>query len=561
MQKSKGDVVALRPYQESAVGAVLAAREGGVQRALITLPTGTGKTLIAAALAEAFPAAGPVLFLAHREELLEQAWKTFRRVSPGITIGIEKGHSVAYRGAQVVLASVQTVGRNGTTRLGWLKPSLVYVDEAHRAPSASYQHCFVRFGCYRPGGAFLCGLTATPKRLDQIDLKQVFQEHVFDYPLKQAIRDKWLVQIRGYRVRTTVDLDDVRTSGEDFVESELAKRVNVDARNKAAIQYWAEEARERPTIAFCANVEHAQAMAALYRVGGVSSEAVWGAMRPQDRRAVARRFEEGRTQVLTNCDLLTEGFDSPKVACIVMARPTKSWTRYVQAIGRGLRLYPGKQDCKILDVVDNCKKHDLATVPAILDLPADLDLQGNTLLEAADLLEELGAKAVWEAQCAPKTFTELSTTLETVDLLDEGRIAPEVERHSRLSWVRLIDGRYYVSCGGPAGARRSARLESDALGSWLVRLVEGRNTVYTARLGTDPAAVFNGADDVILQRWPEAEKVTVMRARWRNQPPTPKQEDLLRKLGVNATIIARLESSGQASALIDSCFARSNTRR
>lgn len=547
----------LRPYQQQAIDAALAAKGRGVNRCLITMPTGVGKTLMAANLAQQFRGTGPVLFIAHRDELLQQTAKTFWGVDRNLRIGVEKGTSRAYGGCDVVLASVQSIGRKNSTRLAWCRPRVVFADEAHRALAATWLNCFQRFGCFRPDGPLLVGLTATPKRLDRLNLQIVFQEHVYDYPLKQAIRDGYLVNVRGFRVKTTIDLDDISVNAGDFAESELAKRVNVFARNEAAYRYWADVARERPTVAFCASVDHARDVERVYRQHGVRAETVWGAMPVFERRAALRRFAAGTTQVLANCDLLTEGYDHPALSCIVMLRPTQSWTRYVQAAGRALRLHPGKPDAIILDVVDNCKKHDLATVPALLDLPPDLDLEGHTLLEAADALEAQ-AEAGKAQREEPKKFSDLVTEMEEVNLLD----SPAVDGtpHSRLAWVRLVDGGYYLSCGG-AKAFRSARLSQDALGIWLLHLYEGKEQVQMVRLGVEPKQVFNGADDVVLATWPESERLSLTKARWREVRPTPKQVALLTRLGVDQGVIARLESAGQASDLIDAHFAHQRRKR
>lgn len=545
----------LRPYQEAAVEAVLAARERGLRRVLCTAPTGTGETVCFVAIHQRL--GGKVLVLAHREELLEQAAGKFLSVNPQSYPQIEQGSKKAARWANAVAASVQTLARG--TRLDWFQPDLIVVDEAHHSPAASYKAVLERFGAFTPGGPFVVGVTATPKRLDKANLSAIFEETVHSYSIRDAIRDGYLCDIRGYRVRTDTDLTKIRSTAGDFSQGELQKAVDVEGRTGAAIRHWQEVAAERPTVVFCAGVEHARHAAEAWRAVGVSAEHIDGAMASDVRRAILGRLKRGQTQVLCNVDIATEGFDHPPLSCVVMLRPTQSWGLYCQMIGRGTRTHPGKADLVVIDVCDNTGRHQLATVPAILDLPPALDLQGRSLAEAAEKLEQAAERLgkLGEGESAadalkayqPKLFHELDSLLEQIDLL--ACATPEEVRDARcrLAWVRMPDGSYYVGFGGA----RDAWLSRDGNGAWVLTM---RHAGRVVKRGRVPMGMETGAtealflsDGRIRRIWPEVERAAASDAAWRSRPPSDAQQRLLRQYAVSPEIIAQL-NRGTASAVI-----------
>ena len=545
----------LRPYQEEAVGAVLAAREAGLQRVLYVLPTGTGKTQVFVGIRQRL--GGRALILAHREELLDQAANRFLAVDPTSYPQIEQGSRKAARWAGVVAASVQTLVRG--SRLDWFQPDLIVVDEAHHAVSPTHKKVLERFRAFEPGGPLVVGCTATPKRLDKKNLGSIFQETVYSYGIREAIRDGWLCDIRGYRVRTDVDLTKIKSVAGDFNQRELAEAVDVEGRTGAAIRHWQEVAGDRCTIVFCATVEHAKHAAEAWNKVGVPSAHIDGSMGSEERRSLLARFKRGQVQVLTNVEVLTEGFDHPPIGCVVMLRPTESWALFCQAIGRGTRIAPGKDGLVVIDVVDNCGRHQLTTVPAILDLPPDLDLQGRSLAEAADKLElaaeRLGAlsegKTAAEALKAyqPKLFHELDSLLEQIDLLAAATPEEVKDARCRLAWVRMPDGSYYFGYGGA----RDAWLSRDGNGSWVLVMRQGDRVVKRGRapLGAEagPIEALFLADNRVRRIWPTVEIPGAADATWRGQRPTPAQMRLLQQFQVAPEIIPQL-TAGTASAVI-----------
>jgi superfamily II DNA or RNA helicase len=293
----------LRPYQEDAISAILRARDEGLGRVLMTLPTGCGKTLTFTELIDRARLSRPALVLAHRDELIRQAADRVQAQLPHLRVAVEKAGEVAPRSANVVVASVQSIGGSGNRRLGWLEadgPELIICDECHHASAISYVSAFERFGAF-DGRSFLLGVTATPHRMDAKRLEKVFQAEVYRYGLRDALKDGWLCPIRCFRVTTDIDLSTVKTNNGDFEAGALSRAINNAARTQSAIQHWREVAGDRKTLVFCVDVQHSHDAAEAWREAGYTAAAIDGTMHIDERRAVLARFHAGETQVLANC--------------------------------------------------------------------------------------------------------------------------------------------------------------------------------------------------------------------------------------------------------------------
>jgi len=361
----------LRPYQNECVQAVLDAREAGYTRVLYTMATGTGKTTTFAQLTKQFLLNDwKVLILAHRVELITQA---YNRVKDHCDltewdIGTEIAQYHAPSSSKVVVGSIMTV--KGAHRLPDFKPDAIIVDEGHHGASVSYQKLAERHGV-KEGECFYVGLTATPRRTDRkslyairpdgkrvqlIDKKTnraypadekecVFQKLVYEYSILSAINDGWLVPVVGHVVKTKTDLSSVKTGTDgDFQDGQLEKAVDNLDRTMLAINAWKEVAVDRPTLVFCAGVEHAHHSAELWRQAGYEAKAIDGKTDSVERFEAIRDFKSGKLQLLMNCGIFIEGTDLPTASCIVHLRPTKSWNMYVQISGRGTRPLPGIVD-------------------------------------------------------------------------------------------------------------------------------------------------------------------------------------------------------------------------
>src|SRR6266404_7023203 len=216
----------LRPYQSDALSAVKSRLAAGVTRQLIALPTGTGKTVVFAMLPEFLNLGGKTLFLVHREELASQAAEKLMRWNPNISISVEMGDSWANSNSQFIVGSVPTLGRKGSKRLARFRPedfSTIIVDECHHATADSYINIFDYFDVLNQNSKkLLVGFTATPNRGDGVALGKIFDEISFQMDIRTAIKEGWLVDIRGVRVRSKTSLDAVRTQAGDFQQGDLS---------------------------------------------------------------------------------------------------------------------------------------------------------------------------------------------------------------------------------------------------------------------------------------------------------------------------------------------------
>lgn len=370
----------LRPYQIEAIEAVFDDwREH--KSTVLEMATGTGKTISFCEVIKRRRDAGcgRALVLAHRQELIDQAADTLRK--NGLTVDVERAQQHALRSAlidvsDVVVGSVQTL--QGKRLQRWRQDSFgtVVIDECHHAPSKSYRAIMSHFS-----EAKILGVTATPDRGDRIGLGNVFDSVAYRYPIRQAIHDGYLCPITAQRVFCAdMDLSNVRTTHGDLSESDLQAALTVDKVLHQIAAPLVELAGARPTIIFLPGVAAAEAFAEILGayVEPGRAAVIHGSQPTSVRAEVIRRYREGKIQFLSNCAVLTEGFDAPWTACIAMARPTKSRAMYAQCIGRGTRLAPKKDDLLILDFVGNSGRHRLvgpADVLAGKELPPEIQRQ------------------------------------------------------------------------------------------------------------------------------------------------------------------------------------------
>lgn len=374
--------VTLRPYQRESIEAVLTARREGVRRMIVCLPTGAGKTVIFSELARL--ARRQVLVLAHREELLGQAQAKLEAAMDGQhVVSIERGADRASADAKVLVCSMRSLHEERLARvLRGRDVGLIIYDECHHAAAEDNLRVLRQLGAFEDGwNGTLLGFTATTARGDGKGLDKVFERIVYSRALPEMIDDGYLSPLRGFRISTSADLTRLSPGGLDFREEELAEAVDIEERNALVARSIQELARDRRTIAFCVTVNHARNLARSLNLLGVPAGIVHGEMRPEVRAQALADFREGRTQVLTNVAVLTEGFDDPGVSCIAMARPTRSEGLYAQCVGRGTRLYPSKKDCLILDFVD-LSTLSLCTLPSLFGVPRHLNLMGGDVSDA-----------------------------------------------------------------------------------------------------------------------------------------------------------------------------------
>lgn len=335
------------PLQREALAALSGTRREGYLRGLVVMATGLGKTWLAAFDAEQ-AGARRVLFVAHREEILNQAAETFLRIRPRARIGF-------YRGQQrdgevdILFASVQTLGR--AAHLERFAPQhfdYVVIDEFHHAAAPTYRRLLHHFS-----PQFLLGLTATPDRTDQSDILSLCDDNlVFSRNLFDGIQAKLLAPFHYYGIwDSEVDYREIPWRNGRFDPAQLSNKLATLARARHALKQWREKAQRR-TLAFCVSVRHADYMAEQFEREGIAAASVH-AESVLSRGEALTQLADGRLAIVFSVDLFNEGVDLPGIDTVLMLRPTESKILFLQQLGRGLRCAEGKTHLVVLDFIGN----------------------------------------------------------------------------------------------------------------------------------------------------------------------------------------------------------------
>jgi len=344
--------VQLRPYQLEAKAAVQQEWANGKLRTLLVLPTGCGKTIVFSKLIEDCVRDGErVLVLAHRGELLDQAADKLAK-STGLGCATEKAEeSCLGSWYRVVVGSVQSLMRE--KRLSQFPKDYfdtIIVDEAHHCISDSYQRVLWHFDM-----AKVLGVTATPDRGDMRNLGQYFESLAYEYTLPRAIKEGYLSPIKALTIPLKLDLTGVGVQAGDFKSGDLGTAL--DPYLYQIADEMAKYCMDRKTVVFLPLIKTSQKFTEILNSKGFKAAEVNGSS--EDRAQILADFEAGKYNVLCNSMLLTEGWDCPAVDCIVVLRPTKVRSLYCQMVGRGTRLFPGKDHLLLLDFLWHTERHEL----------------------------------------------------------------------------------------------------------------------------------------------------------------------------------------------------------
>lgn len=347
------DIPKLREYQLTSVDEVRShLRETSINSVLLQAPTGAGKTVIACEIMRACDEKGTrVAFLAHRRELVRQSSAKLHEfgVNHGVVMA---GEQMLTRNVQV--CSIQTLAswlKRGRIDPFWVGGVLI-IDECHRSLAQSYLD-MIELGGEK---TVLIGLSATPARSDGRGLGDVYQRMVQCPSILDLIRQGFLVDPK-YFAPTIPDLEGVRVHGGDYVEADLASKMDKPKLVGDVVENWGRIASDRKTVVFASSVAHSIHLSEEFQAAGVAAEHIDGETPKDERDATLRRLSNGDLQVICNCMVLTEGWDQPDVSCCVLARPTKSIVMYLQMAGRVLRTAPGKDDALIIDHAGAVHEH------------------------------------------------------------------------------------------------------------------------------------------------------------------------------------------------------------
>lgn len=305
---------------------------------MLVVPTGGGKTVILSHIVKKMNL--KTLIVAHTKELINQCKKTLDIV-----------------GAKADVLTIQSLGRNPNFVNDF---DFLIIDECHRSCSASYIKLMEKFKSKK-----ILGLTATPFRSDGKWLMEMYDKKINSLNLLQMIEEGLLSNFEGYRIKTECSLKGISTKNGDFTSSKLSCVINCSNRNKLIINSYKDIANGDKAVCFTSSIRHSEELCKEFQENGIQAISIKGKLAKTHRESILRDFKSGKIQVLINCNLLTEGFDEPSIQCILMARPTLSKSLYMQMIGRGSRLFPGKEVCKVIEFTDN--EYDVCCLEDIID--------------------------------------------------------------------------------------------------------------------------------------------------------------------------------------------------
>lgn len=410
----------LRPYQQQAKDAIFSEWENGIKKTLLVLPTGCGKTIVFAKVAEECVKGGSrVLILAHRGELLDQAADKIGK-STGLGCATEKAEQTCIGSwFRIVVGSVQSMMRE--KRLNQFPNNYfntIIIDEAHHCISESYQKVLRHFP-----NAEVLGVTATPDRGDMQNLGTVFESLAYEYTLPRAIKEGYLSPIKAVTIPLKIDMSAVGVQAGDFKSGDIATAL--DPYLESIAEEMEKYCSDKKTVVFLPLVKTSQKFRDILNNHGFRAAEVNGDSK--DRAEILEAFDKDQYNVLCNSMLLTEGWDCPSVDCIVVLRPTKVRSLYCQMVGRGTRLSPetNKDHLLLLDFLWNTERHELCH-------PASL------ICESAEVAQKMTENMEKDAGCIMDIEEAERTASEDVVAQREEALAKQLSEMKRRK-KKLVD--------------------------------------------------------------------------------------------------------------------------
>jgi superfamily II DNA or RNA helicase len=383
----------LRPYQCDVIALYHATINAGKKRIVLTCPTGGGKTLIAADIIKsAVTAWRRILVLAHRREIIAQTCEKLTRF--GISHGIIQAGYSPRPPEPVQVASIQTLHARAirTDKMDLPLANLLIIDECHHCPAQTHQAIIDAYP-----DAILLGVTATPCRGDGRGLGGIFQSIIETPQVAELIAQGYLVKTRVY-APVSPDLTGVRVQAGDYVETQLADRMDVPKLIGDIVEHWHKFSERRRTVCFAVNVAHSIHLRDEFIRAGVRAEHIDGGTPKPERDAALARLASGEIELITNCQVLTEGWDMCEVGCCILARPTRKMGLYRQMVGRVLRPAEGKPDAIILDHAGAAFRHGFVEDP--VEWTLDEDRYAGNAVHAARCNNGGGSRLLECTQCS-----------------------------------------------------------------------------------------------------------------------------------------------------------------
>ncbi len=346
----------LRPYQIEGINKIFRSWRAGKRSVLFQMPTGTGKTVLFSEIVKmGFEKQRKILIAVHRIELIDQITKKLNEK------GINVGHIVAGKNTDyskiIQVASIQTLSRRERP-----DANLIIIDECHHAKAASYKKLWALY----PHAKFL-GVTATPIRLSGEGFDDIFDELILSMSTSRFIEEGYLVPISHY-VQANPDLSNVKTSKGDYVTKMLSNVMMDNRLMMNLVDSYKEKCNGKTAIVFAVDVEHSKDIAYRFNSAGIIARHVDAKTPANEREQILKDFKSGRVKVISNVEIITEGFDFPECQVVQLARPTKSLALYLQMIGRVMRPAQGKNEGVVLDNAGLWLEHGLSDADRIWSL-------------------------------------------------------------------------------------------------------------------------------------------------------------------------------------------------
>ena len=538
----------LRPYQDVAVNSAIKSLNKH-KNTIVVAPTGAGKTIMLSSLiGKMHKENNKVLVLQHRDELVNQNMDKFKKINPNISTSILNADEKDWSG-DVVFAMVQTLSRPNNLS-SMQRVNLIIIDESHHTIANSWLNIIKESKEINPN-VRIAGFTATPNRGDGKGLKEVFSNCSHKIEIETLIREGFLVSPKPFVIDVGVqkELSQVRKTIDEFNMDEVARIMNKRPINEEVVNKWHEQASDRKTVVFCSTKNHAKDLCDEFVKQGVRAEVLTGDTKKDVRVNMLQSLSNGDLQVVINVAVLTEGFDSPPVSCIILTRPCSYKSTMVQMIGRGLRTidpneYPNiiKKDCIILDFGTSILTHGKLDEEVNLDDVASEE-NGQAPQKQCPECNSIVPLGVRECPICGHDFAKQ----EEMKLKKFNMTEVELINKSQFRWIRIFESDKCLMASGFNGFAMVIDLGDNFLG--LTKLRNG--DLRAVSIGNKREAIAS-ADDFL--RKIESSNKAKKNKQWLNEPVSEKQRRILINKGYTISPFDFSWTKYKASCLLDYLF-------
>lgn len=402
------------------------------------------------------------------------------------------------------------------------------VHNCHHYSNGEWKAVIDKFNGYK------IGLTATPNRSDNIALNTVFNRILYRYSIVEGIKNKHLVDIEGIRYKLNANFDELSLQNGDYSVTSLSGLMKSPEVIMETYKAWETYAKEKKTIVFCVSIDHVNSLTDYFQTKNISAKSLIGETSSEERAKIYADFESGKIQVLISCMVLTEGFDEPSVECVLGARPTISESLYIQMIGRGLRKYPNKEKCLVIDLVGNSQKHRVMQLGILFGLDQKKKEKAENLAKHYGIEPEI--KEDWNTIESVMAIIGTGEKM-TIDKVDDKR---------NFEWVETEKG-LVLSLGYKYGfilIEREEGINFHKIVHFYSNGWKDKKDELADSLPLDWAITI--AEREALRFLFDSTNLVDKNSAWRLTEPSQKQIDILKNLGCNIIPMTK----GKASDLI-----------